>query len=148
MMTDAHRPIPITAGRPDAEVAPTPSGPAPAMSPAPRPTRSSQTPLIDIYEGPEGLILEADLPGATESSLIVQLEENVLYLRAQSSEGEQQVGQRIYQEFQPGDFARSFILSDEVDRSRISAEIRNGVLRVELPRSERSKTRRIVVKSP
>lgn len=147
-MTEASRPIPIASGRPVAEEGPASTGPPTAAPAPPRPTRSSQTPFIDIYEGPEGLVLEADLPGVTESSLIVQLEENVLYLRAQREEEDESEGQRIYQEFQPGDFARSFILSDEVDRSRISAEIRNGVLRVNLPRSERSRTHRIVVKSP
>lgn len=146
-MTEEHR-IPISSGHPESESLPPAVQPDPVESSAPPPTRSSRTPLIDIYEGPEGLILEADLPGATDSSLIVQLEENVLTLRAHSADSEDRGGQRIYQEFHPGDFARSFILSDEVDRSRISAEIRNGVLRVELPRSERSKTRRITVKSP
>ena len=40
------------------------------------------TPLIDIHEGPEGLILEADLPGAAEGMVNIQLEDNVLTLHA------------------------------------------------------------------
>ena len=41
------------------------------------------TPLIEIHEGPDGLVLEADLPGATEEGVVIQLEENVLTLHAQ-----------------------------------------------------------------
>jgi HSP20 family molecular chaperone IbpA len=45
-----------------------------------------------------------------------------------------------------GDFDRSFILSDDIDRSLVSAELKHGVLRVWLPRAERSVTRRIDVR--
>ena len=45
-------------------------------------SRAYHTPLIDIHEGPEGLILEADLPGASENNLTIQLEDNVLSLHA------------------------------------------------------------------
>ena len=53
----------------------------------------------------------------------------------------------LHEEYGVGDFYRSFILSDEVERSRISAELRNGVLRLLLPKAERAKTRRIEIRS-
>ena len=46
-----------------------------------------------------------------------------------------------------GDYYRSFILSDEVDRDRITAELRNGVLRLILPKADRARTRRIEIRS-
>jgi HSP20 family molecular chaperone IbpA len=105
------------------------------------------TPPIDIHEGPDGLVLEADLPGATEQGVSIELEDNVLSLRAQVSSPAPEEARPLHQEYQVGDFYRSFILSDEVERGRITAELRNGVLRLILPKAERAKTRRIEIKS-
>lgn len=108
----------------------------------------SLTPPIDIYEGPEGLILEADLPGVTESDVTIQLTDNVLTLHARRGQSSVPEGARLLHEEHPvGDYFRSFILSDEVERTRISAELKNGVLRLTLPKAERAKTRRIEIKS-
>ena len=57
-----------------------PGGPPPAADD--KDARSAFTPPIDIHDGPEGLTLEADLPGATETNLHIQLEDNVLSLYA------------------------------------------------------------------
>ncbi len=104
-------------------------------------------PPIDIHEGPEGLTLEADLPGASESSLHIELEENVLTLHAKIDSPLPDGARLVHEEYRVGDFRRSFILSDEVDRDRITAEIQNGVLRLFLPKAERARTRRIEIKS-
>ena len=109
--------------------------------------RVYHTPLIDIHETPEGLILEADLPGAIENQVGIQLEENVLSLYARVSPPPPDGARTLHQEYQIGDFHRSFILSDEVERSKITAELKNGVLRLTLPKAERAKTRRIEIKS-
>jgi HSP20 family protein len=105
------------------------------------------TPPIDIHEGPEGLTLEADLPGAKESSLHIELEDNVLTLHAKIDLTLPDGARLLHEEYRVGDFRRSFILSDEVDRDRITAEIQNGVLRLFLPKAERARTRRIEIKS-
>ena len=105
------------------------------------------TPPIDIHEGPEGLILEADLPGATEQNLNVQLEDNVLSLYAKIDSPVPEGAKLVHEEYRLGDYRRSFILSDEVDRDRITAELKNGVLRLFLPKAQRSRTRRIEIKS-
>ena len=91
--------------------------------------RETYTPPIDIHEGPDGLILEADIPGATEQGLHVQLEDNVLNLYARIEPRVPQEARLIHEEYRLGDYHRSFILSDEVDRERITAELKNGVLR-------------------
>lgn len=136
--------IPVAVNRPGPE-----SGPhvAPTAEPPATEPRVLHTPLIDIHEGPEGLILEADLPGASESSVNIQLEDNVLSLHARVDQPAPEGARLLHEEYRVGDFYRSFILSDEVERSRIRAEYRNGVLRLFLPKADRVKTRRIEIRS-
>ena len=103
------------------------------------------TPPIDIYETEDGLVLYADLPGVTKEGLDLQVQDNRLTLFGRVSQRAPEDGQMVHEEYQEGDFLRSFILSDEVDHEHISARLNNGVLRVELPRATRSKPRRIEV---
>jgi HSP20 family molecular chaperone IbpA len=124
-------------------------GPGPEAPPGhPAEMARARTPAIDIHETPNGLVLEADLPGTTEPSLLVQLEDNVLTLEAGVDPGLPEGVKALYLEFLPTPFARSFILSDDVDRSAIAATLNQGVLRLDLPRTERQRTRRIEVKGP
>jgi len=101
-------------------------------------------PPIDIYETETGLVLYADLPGVNTEGLDLQVQDNKLSLFGRVQSGVQPANV-AHQEYQVGDFLRSFILSDEVDHENISARLNNGVLRVELPRAERAEPRRIEV---
>ena len=102
-------------------------------------------PPIDIYETPDGLVLYADLPGVTAEGLDLQVQDNRLTLFGRIQRQDSVPVAVIHQEYQVGDFLRSFILSDEVDHDHIHAKLANGVLRVELPRAARAKPRRIEV---
>ena len=94
------------------------------------------------------MTLEADLPGATERNLSVQLEDNVLSLHVRIEFAVFPAnGRLMHEEYRLGDYHRSFILSDEVDRERITAELKNGVLRLFLPKAERVRTRRIEIQA-
>ncbi|MDX2036836.1 MAG: Hsp20/alpha crystallin family protein [Isosphaeraceae bacterium] len=108
----------------------------------------SQTPLIDIYETPDGLILEADLPGVRREDVTVQLDQNVLTLVAKLAPLFPDTARPIHEEFPRVDYVRSFILTDDVDREGISAEMTGGVLRLILPKAPRAKPRRIEIKQP
>ncbi|MEO2017687.1 MAG: Hsp20/alpha crystallin family protein [Fuerstiella sp.] len=101
-------------------------------------------PPIDIYETNDGLVLYADLPGVTTEGLELQVQDNRLALfgRVRNDQDGQVI---LHEEYKVGDFLRSFILSDEVDHEHISARLNNGVLRVELPRTQRTEPRRIQV---
>src|SRR5262249_32128457 len=81
-MSVTNQSIPVAVDRPAPRDTKTPEA---SGSPAPKPSTPSFTPPIDIHEGPDGLILEADLPGATGSNVSIQLEDNVLSLYAQVS---------------------------------------------------------------
>src|SRR4051812_39404779 len=121
MSTD-NRSIPVTVSRPggatgDPRVAPT--------ADESQETRGQHTPLIDIHEGADGLVLEADLPGADENNLKIELEDNVLSLFARVSSPVPEGARVLHEEYRVGDFVRSFILSDEVERGKITAELKN-----------------------
>ena len=83
-MTPNPQAIPVPVGRSAGGPEP-PRRPADSESaPGPEQPRAGDlTPPIDIYEGAEGLILEADLPGVSEDRLTIQLEANVLILRGE-----------------------------------------------------------------
>jgi len=142
-MSVDNRSIQVAIGRPTAE--PTPHAGTATEERAP--LNPAITPLIDIHEAPDGLVLEADLPGASDSNVSIQLEDNVLVLHAKVPSPLPEGARVLHEEYHVGDFTRSFILSDEVERSRITAELKNGVLRLILPKAERAKTRRIEIKS-
>ncbi|HWE40258.1 MAG TPA: Hsp20/alpha crystallin family protein [Isosphaeraceae bacterium] len=137
--------IRVAIGEPPPELARAPS--APAAGPAPVPGATCQTPPIDIHEAPEGLILEADLPGVARDDLSVVLEDNVLELRAEVRPPWPEGARPLHEESRVAAFRRSFILSDEVERAKITAELANGVLRLTLPKAERARTRRIEVQA-
>jgi HSP20 family molecular chaperone IbpA len=121
---------------------------APGVPPEHGPeVQAAFTPPIDIHEGADGLTLEADLPGATENNLFIQLEDNVLSLHARVESPVTEAARLLHEEYRLGDYYRSFILSDEVDRDRITAELNNGVLRLFLPKADRARTRRIEIRS-
>ena len=142
-MNQEHRSISVPIGRGPA------NGDDPTNGVAHQgPSPLLHTPPIDIHEGPEGLVLEADLPGVSQSQLSIQLEDNVLSLHARVDAPAPENARVLHEEYRPGDFYRSFILSDEVERSNISAELKNGVLKLTLPKAERAKTRRIEIKTP
>ncbi len=115
---------------------------APGLPEAPR---LLFNPPIDIYETADGLVLYADLPGVTVEGLELQVQDNRLTLFGRVQRRDPDDAAILHQEYQVGDFLRSFILSDEVDHERIHAKLTNGVLRVELPKAPRAKPRRIEV---
>ena len=103
------------------------------------------TPPIDIYETDEGLILRADLPGVSLDTLELQVQDNKLTLFGRMEPSVPENARLLHQEYETGDFLRSFILSDEVDHQRIAAKLNNGVLEVVLPKADKPEPRRIQV---
>lgn len=104
-------------------------------------------PAVDIYEDGEGLTLTAELPGVDPKDVEVKVENQVLTLsgerkleRADKKENYHRV------ESWSGTFTRSFSLPPTVDFEKITAEHKNGLLRVFLPRREETKPRSIKVK--
>ena len=111
----------------------------------PNAERCVVTSPIDIYETDSGLVLYADLPGVSAETLELQVQENRLTLFGRVNFPVPEGAGVLHQEYAIGDYLRSFILSDEVDHRRITANLNNGVLRVVLPHAPRSEPRRIEV---
>ncbi|WP_437193775.1 Hsp20/alpha crystallin family protein [Planctomicrobium sp. SH527] len=113
----------------------------------PAPERWMRTPLIDIFENEQGLVLRADLPGVTAEGLELQVQDNRLTLFGRVNSTVPEGAELLHQEYHIGDFLRSFILSDDVDHENISAKLNNGVLEVVLPRIPRAKPRKISIQT-
>lgn len=69
--------------------------------------RQAFTPLIDIHDGPDGLILEADVPGAAENEITIALEDNVLNLHAHVAATVPDGCRLLHEEYRHGDFQRT-----------------------------------------
>lgn len=115
--------------------------------PEPLPPRFVYTPALDIRDTDTGLVLEADLPGVAPESLEIQVKNNTLEIYGRVTWPLPPEGRTLYEEIQPGDFYRSFILSEEYDTERITADFNDGVLTLTLPKASTAKPRKIEVRT-
>lgn len=99
---------------------------------------------IDIYETETAFVLLADLPGVAPDGLELIVERNTLRIRGRA---EDMAGEPEFQEFELGEYRGTFAITDDLDTDRISAALRDGVLRVEIPKSERLRPKKIPVAS-
>lgn len=102
------------------------------------------TPPVDIYETPEGLVVMADLPGVDQERLDVRVDNHVLTIRGHARHVAS--GEPIYREYELVNYFRQFELSDRVDQTKISADLKYGVLTLSLPKAEEAKPRQIPVR--
>lgn len=102
---------------------------------------------VDLFRDGDKYVLSADLPGADPSSIDVDLDGNLLTIRADRTSGAQSGAQWLVQERRAGSYARQFTLGDGVDSTSISATYENGVLTLVIPLNERAKPRKINVES-
>ena len=104
-------------------------------------------PRVDIFEDGEKIVVLADMPGVDDKSVDVTLEKDILTIHGTVTPPQMPEGMSLmYGEYEIGDYRRAFTLSEEVDRENISAVVRNGVLRLTLPKSTQARTRKIAVK--
>lgn len=101
------------------------------------------TPPVDIFETENGLVVVADLPGVDKDQIDINVEKNVLTIKAKTT---QQLTESLArQEYQLLPFFRQFQLSDAVDQAKISAEMKYGVLTIHLPKVAEKQPRKIDV---
>ena len=109
-------------------------------------TRAVFQPRVDIRETADAVWLLADMPGVDEASTDVTLEKNVLTIRGTVAPQRPEGYSLAWAEYDVGDYERSFTVSTDVDRDRIEASVRNGVVRIKLPKSKRAATQKIAVR--
>ena len=110
--------------------------------------RGSWSPSVDIHENKDQLVLEAELPGMKREDFDLSVENNVITLRGErhfEKKDEADNYHRVERAY--GGFLRSFTLPNSVSGEGGTADYRNGVLRVVLPKKEETKARRIEIKS-
>jgi len=111
------------------------------------PARPVFLPPADIYETRDNLVVLAEMPGVTEDGVDITLERRVLTIRGRSAADEHAGYQRVYSEYTAGDYERVFTLSENIDRDRIEATLKDGVLHLVLPKAETARARKIELKT-
>ena len=102
-------------------------------------------PRVDIYETRDALFLIADMPGVDEKTVDVELEKNVLTISGRAEDGKVKDYNLVFSEYEVGDYERTFTVSNEIDRDKIKATVKHGVLRLELPKAEKVKPKKITI---
>jgi HSP20 family molecular chaperone IbpA len=104
-------------------------------------------PKVDIIETGDTMVMYADIPGADEKTIDVTLEKSVLTIRGSIAPQEFEGRSIAYAEYDVGDYERSFTVSDGVDRDRIEAVVKNGVLKLVLHKVPQVETKKIAVRT-
>ena len=101
------------------------------------------TPAVDIYEDDQSLTLVADLPGVPKARLNLGIDKGVLTIEALAPSASDAPG--LYREFGTTGYYRRFQLPDMLEFDRVAAELKEGVLKVVMPKSAAARPRKIEV---
>ena len=102
-------------------------------------------PVTDIFETDEALTVILEMPGVDKDNVDLKVENDVLKVDGWINFSRYEGLQPVYTEYNIGNYARIFQLSSKIDQDRISAELRDGVMTLVLPKSEKAKPRKIAV---
>jgi HSP20 family molecular chaperone IbpA len=122
-----------------------PEAQKPSMTESTRHHERYVAPPVDIYETRDGLVVLADVPGVAKEALDVRVDHNMLTIRGHARHAVP--GEVTYREYELVNFFRQFELSDKVDQSHITADLKSGVLTLHLPKAQDAKPRQIEVQA-
>jgi HSP20 family molecular chaperone IbpA len=103
-------------------------------------------PPVDVIEDSTGITLRADLPGVPKEKLSLQVEADMLTIEGEVSVLMPESMEANYAEVSVPRFRRAFTLSKELDASKVSAELKQGVLTLRIPKAAHAQPRRIEIK--
>ena len=113
---------------------------------APEPAREpALLPPVDVIEDSTGITLYADLPGVPRDKLGVHVEADTLTIEGEISLATPEGMEASHAEVGLPRYRRAFTLSRELDVGKVSAELRNGVLTLRIPKAEHAQPRRIAI---
>ena len=104
------------------------------------------SPVVDIYETDKSVILKAELPGMTKDDIVIEINENNLVLKGERK-FQKDIREENYHRIERsyGTFSRSFTLPDTVDRNKVSASFKDGILEITIPKIEGAKPKQIEI---
>ena len=102
-------------------------------------------PSVDIYENDHEILLHADMPGVKKEDINVNIENGTLTLSG--TRKMTTTGVANWEEFEDVEYSRVFSVPQSIDTGKVDAELKDGVLRLHLPRSEASKPKKIEIKA-
>lgn len=102
-------------------------------------------PYTDIHESADAIIVTMDMPGVDRKNVEVEVEKNILNVVGRIDFSNYEGLTPLYTEYNIGNYNRQFSVSNEIDTSKISASMVDGVLTVTLPKVKQAATRRIEV---
>ncbi len=103
------------------------------------------TPDVDIFETDHSLTLLADMPGVTADLLSVDLRDDTLIITGGIPPSRHEEEKPLMIEYETGTYYRQFSLSEIIDQQKIDAQLKNGVLRLTLPKVAKTVPRKIAV---
>jgi HSP20 family protein len=103
-------------------------------------------PPVDIYENGDNLVLKAELPGVDPKDVEIRVEDNTLYMKGERK-FEKEVKEENYHRVERsyGNFTRSFSLPNSIDADKVSAEYKDGILTLTMPKKEEAKPKTIKI---
>jgi HSP20 family protein len=105
------------------------------------------SPLVDIEENEKEYVVKAELPEIKKEDVKVTVENDVLTIAGERKFEKEEKGKKYHRvERSYGSFGRSFTLPEDADGTKVSADYKDGVLRIHLPKSEKAKPKAIEVK--
>ncbi len=102
-------------------------------------------PAVDVFEDASGITLLADMPGVPKEQLDLKVEGEALLIEGAVQARTPDGLEAIYAEVRVPRYRRSFTLSRELDTTRIEANLKDGVLRLRIPKQAHAQPRRIAV---
>ena len=102
-------------------------------------------PVTDIFETPESLTVVLEMPGVDRNGIHASVEDDVVTIEGRIDFTKYEGMRPVYTEYNVGHYARSFEISNKIDQSKISAQIKDGVVTIVLPKVEQAKPRKIQV---
>jgi HSP20 family protein len=107
---------------------------------------SNWHPAVDIYDQEDKVVIKAELPGVDKKDIQVDLKDRVLTLKGERTHEKEVKEEKFYRKERAyGKFERAFTLPAGLDPEKVSADFKDGVLKIEVPKPEEEKPRKIAV---
>jgi HSP20 family molecular chaperone IbpA len=103
-------------------------------------------PNTDIYETENALTVVVEMPGVEKDKIDISIEDNVLQIEGHIDFASYTEMQPVYTEYNVGHYSRKFSLSSRINQGKISAEMKDGILTLILPKAEEAKPRKITIR--